>query len=286
MAKSLYAGAMGVAIDQGLVASLDAPVSDYIDEWVGTDKETITVRNVLEMRTGLKNEFYGMFLVDDMSAYSVELELTEPVDADFDYNNSNSQLLGEVLHRVSGETAGDYLQSQIFDPIDLVPVSMWVDEVGSSVSFAGIDATTRDFARFGLLMARSGSWADTPLIPSDYVQASLQPAQSPYYGFHWWSYNQAYLDMMLDSMGADTAPEAPSYAFPMAWGADGQYLFPWPEEDIIIAINTRYTYTEDTPNPVMSIGNTPLTDAAGDALVYSLAQSLSIALEMVVSPNE
>jgi len=284
MAKSMYAEAVGVAIEQGLVASLDASVSDYIDEWLGTDKANITVRNVLEMRTALKNDFYGMFLVDDMSSYSVNLELTGGIDEVFDYNNSNTQLLGEVLNRVSGQSSGDYLQDQIFTPIGVEPISMWVDEVGSSVNFAGIDATTRDFARFGLLMTRSGAWGDAQVVPADYVEASLRPASSTFYGYQWWTYNQDYLDMMSDwSMGGETPPEAPSQAFSMAWGADGQYLFPWPEEDILIAINTRYTYNEDTPNPVMSIGHTPLTDTAGDALSYSLAQSLSLALEMLAT---
>lgn len=286
LAKSFYAEALGVAVDEGFVASIDDPASDYLTEWQGTDKEAISLRTVLEMRTGLENDVYGLFFSGDFSGYSVGLPLLEEADSVFDYNNANSELVGEVIRRATGEASGDYLQDRVLDPLGIDPISLWVDEAGDHVNFAGIDATTRDFARFGLLMARGGTWGSEAVLPAAYVEESLAPGSDLFYGLHWWTYNQAYLDLASVWLrDGEPPPTAPDHSFSMAWGADGQYIFPWPEEDLVIVINTFYGYDEDSPNPVLSAANFPVTNDEGDAFIFTLADHLRLAEQMVVEAD-
>ena len=65
----------------------------------------------------------------------------------------------------------------------------WSDKEGNTMTYCCIDATSRDFARFGLLFARNGMWEDTQVITQEWVNESTSPAEGlSYYGLHWWVY--------------------------------------------------------------------------------------------------
>jgi len=264
MAKSFYASAMGAAIEEGLVGSFDDPVATYISEWEGTDKADLTIRNLLEMRSGLDND-NGYLFAPDLNEYSVGLEVVNPIDSEFDYNNYNTQIVGEILQRVSGTTATDYLVSTILDPIGFQEVGYWSDASGNSLTFAGIDATTREFARFGYLAASEGDWDGEQVLAAETLTDLTEAGSDDFYGMHWWSHGVALVAVLEMLAGAEISGSSPSISLPLAIGANGQFIVPWPEEDIVLAINTDYS-PPATDDRVYALTNFPATKPQGDQL--------------------
>lgn len=231
VAKSFYGAAIGVAIDEGWFQSLDQPASDFLTDWIGTNKEDITLRQILEMRAGFP-ENVSIYYETDQTQFALDFDKTAPQGSLFTYSNPTSQLYDPLLLRATGLDAHTYLRDKILTPIgiDTNSIGMWFDRTGSNpITYFGLDMRPVDFARFGLLFARGGEWNGQQIVPRDYVTASLE-AQSPWYGFQWWVLNDAFF-------GA-TTPIAISAAF----GLHGQRIYVWPSEDIVLVVHTTYEH--------------------------------------------
>ena len=249
VAKSLYAAAVGVAIDEGLITSLDQRASDFLSEWKGTDKENIPIRVLLEMRAGLPGEGTDLFSQADQSAFALNQDLVNQPGVTFLYSNTTSQLLEPLIRRATGEDAHTYLTTKILTPIgiDMSNVGLWFDPTGTNpMTYCCIDMRPEDFARFGVLFARGGRWAGTRLLSSDFVSQSLT-AQSDYYGLHWWVLNANYF-------GGYTPP----VQVKAAHGLNGQHIYVWSQEDIVLVVLTIYQ-PPTNGDYVLSLSNWPRT---------------------------
>ena len=249
VAKSLYAAAVGVAIDEGSITSLDQRASDFLTEWKGTDKENIPIRALLEMRAGLPGEGTNLFSQNDQSTFALTQDLESQPGATFVYSNATSQLLEPIIRRATGEDAHTYLTKKILTPIgiDMANVGLWLDPTGvNPLTYCCIDMRPEDFARFGVMYTRGGRWAGTRILSSDFVAQSLT-SQSEYYGLHWWVLNANYF-------GGYTPPAQ----LQAAHGLNGQHIYVWPQEDIVLVVLSRYQPPTDG-NYVLSLANWPRT---------------------------
>ncbi|MFD8751978.1 serine hydrolase domain-containing protein [Kitasatospora sp. NPDC059577] len=135
--KTFTATAVLRLVDQGKV-NLDAPISAYVDGVPGGD--AITVRQLGEMRSGLfpyssDPDFVNalisdpnrVFTPDQLLAYGYKHPAVFPPGTQFQYNNSNYIILGKLIERVGGQTAGAFLQDQVFTPAALSRTSFPVD---------------------------------------------------------------------------------------------------------------------------------------------------------------
>ena len=231
VAKSFYSAAIGVAIDEGHITSVDQKASDIITEWQGTAKANVTLHQMLQMRSGY-SAFDNVFFETDQTAYAIDRPLVRAPGSQFAYSNANSQLFETILRRTTGLSAHDYLSQKILAPIDidLKAVGLWFDPSGfNPLTYCCIDMKAADFARFGLLYARDGQWRGNQILPAEYVTSSL--TANGWYGYQWWILNAAYFD------GEPAAIEVAS-----AQGLDGQYIFVWPEEDVVIVVLSQYSH--------------------------------------------
>ena len=232
VAKSIYSAAIGAAVDAGDIASVEQPASDFLTEWIGTDKEDITVRDILEMRSGYPADV-GIFTQEDQSAFALDVPLANEPGTRFVYSNANSQLMALLLQRATGADAHTYLSRQILEPIGIDPaaVGLWLDPTGvNPLTYCCIDMRPDDFARFGLLYARGGEWDGARVLSGSWVDESLT-AWSAVYGFQWWVLNEAFFD-----------GDAPPIEVAAALGLDGQKIYVWREEDVVLVVLTRYEH--------------------------------------------
>ena len=116
MAKSFYAAAIGIAISEGWISSLDQLASDFLTEWAGTDKASITLRDILEMRAGFAGNS-SIFFEEDQTQFALNFPKANPEGINFIYSNTTSQLLEPLLLRATGLDAHTYLQEKILTPI-------------------------------------------------------------------------------------------------------------------------------------------------------------------------
>jgi CubicO group peptidase (beta-lactamase class C family) len=248
MAKGLTSAAVGIAIDQGLIPDVDEPLSTYLGAWAGTERADITVRDALQMSSGLdwdetyeletagESEVIQMVTAQrDQLAFVAARPLAHPPGTRFNYSSGESMLLSGALEEATGRTLGDYVQEELFDRIGVGPVDWWRDAEGHTLGYCCIDATTRDFARVGLLYERRGRWGDEQVVPSGWIDDTVTPASTAeqgQYGYHWW----------LDD--PEGVPEDHFYAY----GLDHQYIHVIPSLDLVVVRNG--TYVKDPGPPV------------------------------------
>ena len=202
-AKSFTSALIGMVIDQGLISSVDDKACLYLSDWdcdevvcLSLDcpkaRSEISIRDLLEMRSGLEDENIGGLSIyssaDDQLFFALNRLAVKTRGTEFLYSNSDSMILSGILENATGMTVKELAERDLFSTIGMTG-DWWSDKEGHTMTYCCIDATSRDFARFGLLFARNGMWQDTQVITQEWVTESTSPAEGlSYYGLHWWVY--------------------------------------------------------------------------------------------------
>jgi len=236
MAKSFTGTLIGIAVAEGEIPGLDVPIADYVPAWKGTDRAAVTLRDVLEMSSGLEwDETYGLGsdITDMVSTDGSHLDivaakpLANPPGTTFNYSSGDTMLLSAVLEGATGMKVAQYAESRLFAPLGLANVDWWSDSTGQTLTYCCLDMRSRDFARFGQLMLQDGVWNGVSIVPSGWVSASFAPSRSySGYGFQWWLLGR-------------TDPNLPSDTV-AAIGHDGQYIYIVPSLDLVVVRNGTY----------------------------------------------
>ncbi len=176
-AKSFYAALIGISLDKGEIDSLDDPVSKYVKEYDTADKKDITIRQILNMTSGLEfpsHEHEMMFFEDDHMDYAFKVGMESKPGEKFQYNNVNSMMIGEILKNATGKTAKTLINERIFSKINLTNYTAWEDSAGNTLTYCCLDMSARDYSKFGLLFSRDGNWNGEQIISKEYVDESLK----------------------------------------------------------------------------------------------------------------
>ncbi|MFT6432621.1 MAG: CubicO group peptidase (beta-lactamase class C family) [Candidatus Azotimanducaceae bacterium] len=234
VAKSFYSAAIGIAIEQGWINGLDQKASDFLTQWQGTNKENITIRHLLEMRSGLGDPG-TISRSRNQTEHAINTIKISAEDSQFFYSNPTSQLFEPILRTATGVDAHTYLRQELLLPIGIDPnlVGMWLDPTGvNPLTYMGLDMRPVDMARFGLLYARGGKWEANQVVPQTFVQQSLS-TQSVFYGFQWWRLNNAYFG------------QATPISISAALGLNGQKIYVWAEQDVVLVVQTQYQHNQN-----------------------------------------
>jgi CubicO group peptidase (beta-lactamase class C family) len=242
MAKSFTSALIGIAIEDGLIPSVDEPLATYYPHWAGTPRDAITLRHVLQQASGLHwNEEYDpdagpieeseiiqlvLFQPDEL-AYVSDLQYESEPGTVFNYSSGNTMLLSGVIEQATGMSVAEYAQQELFGPIGIDQVEWWQDAAGHTLTYCCLDMPSRDFARMGLLFLNDGMWGDEPVVPAQWVVDSTTPSPAfDGYGYQWWLEGN-----MNDRLPDDT------YA---AEGHDGQFIYVIPSLDLVVVRNGIY----------------------------------------------
>ena len=225
VAKSFTSALIGKALDEGLISSLDQQVSEFIPAWKDSDKEVITLRQLMTVKTALElldgGDFYDE---EDQLQVSIDRNLIgQPGEQLYTYSNSDVMLAGEVVRSSTSMTPKTYLDQKIGSVIRFSG-EWWQDTKGHILTYCCLDSTARDFGRFGLLFARNGEWEGQEILSDNWITESTAPALSGQYGFYWWP--------------------APNTGF-TALGVQGQIVAVYPAEDLVIMRFSSYTRMGD-----------------------------------------
>lgn len=251
MAKSFTSAAIGIAIAEGKIPSVDVPMTTYYPEWKGTPKEAITLRHVLWMSSGLEfTESYAPETFDrsdiiqmvvfqlDQLAYAASRPLAHQPGTRFNYSSGDTMILSGVLQKATGMPADEYITQKLLDPIAMEKVEWWRDASGHTLGYCCFDTTSRGYARFGQLYLQGGEWGGQQVIPKSWVDASWAPSPAnDGYGYQWWL-----------NRGDDEDPEAADRPDVFsARGHDGQFTYVIPELDMVVVRNGSYSKYAGAP---------------------------------------
>ena len=215
--KSFTSTLVGLALADGKIKSVDDPITEYLPELKGSGYDTVPIKDILEMSSGVKfTEEYGNGQSDvsimwnatmvqesqSIGDYAKTLGRAEAPGTKFVYRSVDTAVLGMLVHRVTGERLADMLSRRIWQPLGMEHDATWLTDrsgpAGLEAAFCCINATLRDYARFGLLFLHRGKSGDRQLVPEKWIDEATNP-QSPQvrygplfrgapigYGYQWW----------------------------------------------------------------------------------------------------
>ncbi|MEU8125087.1 serine hydrolase [Spirillospora sp. NPDC049024] len=197
MAKSFTSAAVGIALGEGLIDSIDDPVTRYVPELKGSGYDGVSLRDLLRMSSGIQwAETYDVPFVH--VAASLGHPLTELAKqrrrgwqpgTRFEYTSMNSFVLSWVVAKATGVPYHSYVQRKIWGPAGMASKAyLGNDSNGNSMGYCCYYATDRDFARFGLLYLNGGRANGRQVVPASWVAESTRPS-APFnqgYGLQWW----------------------------------------------------------------------------------------------------
>jgi CubicO group peptidase (beta-lactamase class C family) len=197
MNKSVTALMAGIALADGKIKSIDAPLGDVLPEWKGDARKDITLKHLLTMSSGLHNASMAkgewaamaMMLADNIEDTALALPFEKTPGTAFKYNNANPQIVGAVIRRALGkESYASYLSRTLWCGLGNGPATLWSEsEDGAPRFYAGLNAGLHDWARLGQLLLDKGKVGDKQVVPAEWIAAMTTPsAANANYGYLAW----------------------------------------------------------------------------------------------------
>jgi len=189
--KSIVSVLVGICLTQGMIESLDQPVSDFIIKFKIKPKDKITVRHLLAMTSGLeKPPLWRMRpgLSQNERDFAASLRMEHEPGTTWDYNTIAFRILFQIIQEASGQTLNAFTRDRLFDPLGMTS-SHWRTRQFSNVpSYLNMVSSARDLAQFGLLVQQYGDWQGRQLVSREFFEAALQPGQThnPNFGLLFW----------------------------------------------------------------------------------------------------
>jgi len=204
VAKSYISVLTGIAMGEGKISNVFQPVGDFLPEFKEDCYAKINLYHLLTMSTGLDwsesganpfsdnaKGYYG----SDVRTLSLSQPCREGPGKKFDYISGSTQIMAEVLEAAYGKPLDELVREKIWKPLGAEHEAYWGKdrEDGDFKAFCCLYATARDFGRIGQLYLDSGMWHGKQIVPREYWQASITPADlddrgepNKRYGYFWW----------------------------------------------------------------------------------------------------
>jgi hypothetical protein len=237
VAKSVTSTLVGAAVKDGFITSLDDPITRYLPELAGSAYESVTIRHVLTMTSGVKwNEDYsdphsdvanaGAATVitpgvDPTLAYLAKLPREAEPGTKWVYKTGETNLIGVLLTHATKKSLAAYLSEKVWKPYGMGRDALWVvDANGQETGGCCLSATLRDFGRIGQFILEGGHGA----LPLDWLAAATRkqaetglPGRG--YGYQWWTEDDGTFD---------------------AFGIFGQLIHVDPKRRLVVVVNADW----------------------------------------------
>lgn len=241
VAKSITSTLAAIAIKEGRIAGLDAPVTDYVPALAGSAYDGVSVKDVLMMSSGVRwNETYtdpssdrrallkAQIAQEPGSAMRLMASLPRAADPGTvnNYSTGETQVLGEIVRGAIDKPLAEYLSEKIWVPYGMeADANWWLDSPdGIEIGGSGISATLRDYGRFGLFFLNEGMIDGVSILPDGWTKEAAGPTKLKDgkdldYGYMWWT--------------GWTEPAIADGAY-AAIGIHGQNIYINPAKDVVI----------------------------------------------------
>ena len=268
-AKSFTSVLIGMAIERSFIQSASQSASDFIDEWEADDRAGITIQQLLDMRSGLvprcssfETAVVGecgdypsassggdiLYAADQLSG-CINRELAVPGTVypwvspqgdgayeagQFYYSNCDTQVLGEIIFRATGQDPGLFAKQNLFEPLN-IKADWWRDDVetgqanGNYLTYCCLDSTARDLAKFGYMLLLGGIETSEGQSYASYASTIL--AQQETYQNQFWAY--------CDSPPFSVSTDCENILI-VTIGFDGQYILVDQKNDIVLVRTSLY----------------------------------------------
>jgi hypothetical protein len=224
MAKSFNSILFGIALARGDIRSVDEPIVRYVPELAGGAYDGLTLKNLLQMRTGVawddnflapgpaRDAHVAAFVDNErrfVSAASA-MRRDDPPGTAFNYNSVEAALVGEIVSRATGHSVSEYLSERLWKPAGMQTYAFYVLDgppgVGKEFTAGAFNAVARDYARVGLMMLNGGEANGRDILSEQWVRESTAPGPGPArdglgYAYLWWTIDGSAAYTMMGGEG-------------------------------------------------------------------------------------
>jgi CubicO group peptidase (beta-lactamase class C family) len=261
--KSVMSALFGIAQADGRIPNLDTKLGDALPDYFADgqhdDKANITLRHLLQMRSGIQfdegahndelaapgDEGAQFFLGQDLTEYALDYPVAHAPGEAWNYSTLDSQLLSAAFSALTGQSLADYAAERLFSAIGVGETVWYSDSNGVSVGGDTLELTPRDMAKFGYLYLNRGQWDGQQVIPQDWVDLSTsaqgdrvlyvptdETLPIEFYGFHWWTWKPEWFH---------------GHATSHARGFGGQWINVFSDLDLVI-VSTANSQVDNAGN--------------------------------------
>jgi CubicO group peptidase (beta-lactamase class C family) len=253
MTKSITSLLIGHAVEAGRIKSINDPITQYLPELKGSGYDGVSIKHILQMRSGVDYEERYDFanpgiaatnhinaLVKNSTRFADTARSLKRIHAPgtvFQYKTIDTAVLGWLIERVSGgDTIAGYATKHLWEPMGAESDGFFIMDgppgVGREFNGAGFNATLRDYARIGLMMLNKGNANGKQIVSPEWIAESTRPtdpaAPGPMgYGYQWWT------------MGGT------SYT---ALGLQGQYIYVDPATRTVVVKLSYFPPADEAPS--------------------------------------
>jgi len=205
VSKSIVSACIGIAISQGKIKSVDQPIFDFFEDYKqynNEGREALTIKHLLTMTSGLKwnedvpydnpeNSEIQMINSGDGIGFVLSRKLTSKPGTVWQYNGGTTELLAEIIRRVSGKNILEFAKEFLFNPIGISKSEWTISPATKSPAAAsGLRITSRDMLQFGILYLHNGKWGNKQIVPEVWVKESftsqIKRPENGGYGYQFW----------------------------------------------------------------------------------------------------
>ena len=258
----------GIAIDAGIIRSLDEPAATYLPEWRQDARASIRIRDLLQMASGLEvaapswtpwNRRFRLLLSGNSTPLALDSAQVAMPATRFEYSDFDTQILGIVLQRASGKRYARFLEQHLWTPLGAAPAAVWLDhEDGMARTFCGLQTTARGWLAVGLVILNEGRSNSGQVVPAGWIRHMLTPsATNPNFGLHIWLGNAPGGKRQYNSATRERARQsepflAPDVTFLDDGGAQRVYIIP-SQQLVIVRTGTYRVDWDDArlPNAIL-----------------------------------
>ncbi len=241
VAKSFTSTLVGAAIKDGHIKSIDDKVSDYVTGLKGSAYDDVSIRQLLTMSSGVRwiedytdptsdvalfNSQVGEDGKSALVTYMKKLPRAHPAGEVWNYSSGETNMIGVLVREATGKDLATYLSEKVWAPYGMEAKATWLlSQDGEEISGCCMQATTRDFARFGLFVLDDGVIDGKRVVPEGwFADATSVLYETKYdgqgYGYQWWPNGDGTFEAM---------------------GIFGQGIFIDPANQLVIASNGNWT---------------------------------------------
>lgn len=199
--KSVISLLLGIALDEGYIASIDDPITKYISCFEDINMNKVTLRHLLDMKSGLKfdENYFNPFAEIGRYYYGknlrgkiCKLKLINEPGKEYNYQSVNTLLLGLAIENATGIPLYKYYEEKLWQPLHMeYDATLNVDDKKNFTvkSFCGLNARARDYAKIGLVCLNKGKYMNNQVIPEQWINkilnVELPPEGEVSYHHHW-----------------------------------------------------------------------------------------------------
>lgn len=206
VAKTVTTMQVGLAVQQGLIPSFDAPITQFLPEYAGNARASkATISQVSAMKAGHDwtenyklpiNVTTDLYYGKDAEKLVLNQDFEREPGMEYEYSSGSTQLLGVILKRAIQKknplsNVSEHLSQSLWQPLGMEKDAIYTldragEDGGMERTYCCIFATARDYAKLGQLLLQDGQWGGKQLLDKAFVERMRKPDLQPYYGHSLW----------------------------------------------------------------------------------------------------